>query len=66
MTGTNPNNCDTCYFRQVEHDQNAVQFCYMFKNPPTDICGQHTKPPHLRNMGVMALFSQDGSFCDEQ
>jgi hypothetical protein len=42
-TMTNPNNCDTCDYKQMrgsEHDDK--QHCYMFYDSPVEQCMQHT------------------------
>jgi hypothetical protein len=40
---TNPNNCDTCDYKQMrEIGSDAKQHCYMFYDSPDEQCMQHT------------------------
>jgi hypothetical protein len=40
---TNPNNCDTCDYKQMrETGQDDKQHCYMFYDSPDEQCMQHT------------------------
>lgn len=45
----NPNNCSTCYYKQVAED--ADGWCYMFRNEPNEVCMDHTG----RRMSVEAI-----------
>lgn len=39
----NPNNCSTCKYKQCPGpDDPPEQWCYMFRDEPTDVCMQHT------------------------
>lgn len=35
---SNPNNCESCQYKQMPH----TGHCYMFRDEPTEVCMQHT------------------------
>jgi hypothetical protein len=37
----NPNNCAMCDYKKMHTDE-AVGWCYMFRDEPDDVCMQHT------------------------
>lgn len=38
----NPNNCETCDYKQMEYEGMEGKHCYMFAEVPDDVCMQHT------------------------
>jgi hypothetical protein len=38
--------CKSCIYKEIntdDIDKNSIGWCYMFKNPPEEICMQHKK-----------------------
>lgn len=49
----NPNNCETC--DHIHRPDGG--HCYMFRDPPTEVCYQHTKR-RLRSISLPALIER--------
>ena len=47
----NPNNCQTCDHHKINRDPEL--HCYMFKDEPTERCGQHTGNKMPRTIAEM-------------